>query len=253
MDSGWDVKHMVREIVTSRTYRQASTGSKELLARDPDNRWLARQSRFRLDAELIRDNALAISGLLVRKIGGPSVKPYQPDGYWENLNFPHAQLPGRQRREPISPRTLHLVATQLPASQPAGLRRADARGMRRRPDPVQHSPASLGVAERPEYVEAARALAARIVAEGGSDPQLAHHLGLAASLAAVAPARGNGHRCAALVDKQLAVYREDKAAAADLLKVGQLPRPAGIDPAELAAWTSAARVLLNLHETITRN
>ena len=88
MDSGWDVKHLVRLIVTSQTYRQVSTASPELLARDPYNRWLARQSRFRLDAELVRDNALAISGLLVSKIGGPSVKPYQPDGYWENLNFP---------------------------------------------------------------------------------------------------------------------------------------------------------------------
>ncbi|MFO1095521.1 MAG: PSD1 and planctomycete cytochrome C domain-containing protein [Planctomycetaceae bacterium] len=88
MDSGWDVKHMVRTIVTSRAYQQVSTASPELLAADPDNRWLARQSRYRLDAELVRDNALAVSGLLVRTIGGPSTKPYQPAGYWENLNFP---------------------------------------------------------------------------------------------------------------------------------------------------------------------
>ncbi|HYR57796.1 MAG TPA: PSD1 and planctomycete cytochrome C domain-containing protein, partial [Chthoniobacteraceae bacterium] len=88
VESGWDVKHMVRLIVTSATYRQSSLASKELQQRDPYNRELARQSRFRLDAEFVRDNALAISGLLVRKVGGPSVKPYQPAGYWENLNFP---------------------------------------------------------------------------------------------------------------------------------------------------------------------
>ncbi len=88
MDHGWDIKHMVRTIVLSRTYRQVSTASKALQERDPANRELARQSRFRLDAELVRDNALGIAGLLVPKIGGPSVKPYQPDGYWENLNFP---------------------------------------------------------------------------------------------------------------------------------------------------------------------
>ena len=88
MESGWDIKHVVRAIVTSQTYRQVSTGSPELVARDPFNRELARQGRWRLDAEFVRDNALAVAGLLVPKIGGPSVKPYQPDGYWENLNFP---------------------------------------------------------------------------------------------------------------------------------------------------------------------
>ena len=88
MDSGWDTKHMVRLIVSSDAYQQTSVSSKKLRARDPQNRELAVQSRWRLDAELVRDNALAASGLLVEKIGGPSVKPYQPDGYWENLNFP---------------------------------------------------------------------------------------------------------------------------------------------------------------------
>ena len=88
MDSGWDMKHMVRLIVTSHTYKQTSVASPELRARDPYNRELAAQSRWRLDAELVRDNALALSGLLVTKIGGPSARPYQPEGYWENLNFP---------------------------------------------------------------------------------------------------------------------------------------------------------------------
>ena len=88
MDSGWDLQHMVRTIVTSATYKQTSIASKELVAADPYNRECARQSRFRLDAELVRDNALAISGLLAPKIGGPSVKPYQPEKYWDNLNFP---------------------------------------------------------------------------------------------------------------------------------------------------------------------
>ena len=91
MDSGWDMKHMVRTIVTSKTYRQTSVATPELLAADPLNRELARQSPYRVDAELVRDNALTVSGLLVPKIGGPSVKPYQPDGYWENLNFPPRQ------------------------------------------------------------------------------------------------------------------------------------------------------------------
>jgi len=88
MDSGWDVKAMVRTLITSATYRQSSKARPDLVAADPYNRELARQSAFRLDAEEVRDNALKIAGLLVPKIGGPSVKPYQPPGYWENLNFP---------------------------------------------------------------------------------------------------------------------------------------------------------------------
>src|SRR5262249_26520561 len=88
MDSGWNVKHIVKLIVESRTYRQTSKCSSELKERDPANRLVARQGRFRLDAEFVRDNALAMSGLLCRHIGGPSVKPYQPAGYWAALNFP---------------------------------------------------------------------------------------------------------------------------------------------------------------------
>src|SRR5690606_37973651 len=91
MDSGWDMKHMVRLIVTSETYQQTSVASSQQLAADPENRYYARQTAFRVDAELVRDYALAVSGLLVPKIGGPSVKPYQPEGYWENLNFPTRQ------------------------------------------------------------------------------------------------------------------------------------------------------------------
>ena len=87
-DSGWDVKGLVRKMVMSETYRQTSSVTETQRLRDPGNRWLARQGRFRLDAELVRDSALALSGLLCEKIGGPSVKPYQPPGYWVFLNFP---------------------------------------------------------------------------------------------------------------------------------------------------------------------
>src|SRR5262249_55513646 len=87
-ESGWDVKHLIRLMVTSSAYRQVSISDAALRLKDPYNRLLARQARFRLDAELVRDNALAVSGLLVQKVGGPSVKPYQPAGYWAYLNFP---------------------------------------------------------------------------------------------------------------------------------------------------------------------
>ena len=98
MDSGWNVKHVMKLMVMSRTYQQTSVPSRELAERDPTNQWLARQGRFRLDAEMVRDNALAISGLLVLKLGGPTVKPYQPAGYWSFLNFPVREWARRSRR-----------------------------------------------------------------------------------------------------------------------------------------------------------
>ena len=161
MDSGWNVQHMIRTIVLSRTYRQASPASKELLTRDPDNRELARQSRFRLDAELVRDNALAISGLLVPKIGGPSAKPYQPEGYWENLNFPArtyvADTGENQYRRGLytwwQRSFLHpsLVAFDAPS-------REECAADRNRSNIPQQA---LVLLNDPTYVEAARAFAAR--------------------------------------------------------------------------------------------
>ena len=88
VDSGWDVKRLAKLIVTSQAYRRSSRATPEMAARDPENRWFARQSSFRLPAEMIRDNALDISGLLVRRVGGAKAQPYQPDGYYQFLNFP---------------------------------------------------------------------------------------------------------------------------------------------------------------------
>lgn len=257
MDSGWDVKHMVRTIVTSRTYRQSSTATPEQLAADPDNRLLARQSRFRLDAELVRDNALAVSGLLVPTIGGPSAKPYQPAGYWENLNFPvreyHPDTNANQYRRGLYTwwqRTFphpSMIAFDAPS-------REECTADRTRANIPQQA---LVLLNDPTYVEAARVLAARALAADRG-----------------APSRSDVDSCITWVWQQalqrdprpdeLAVAREvfekhraefaaDPAAAADLLKVGLSPLPDNVDAATLAAWTSVARIVLNLHETITRS
>jgi len=252
MDSGWDVKRVIRTIVTSKTYRQVSTAAPELLASDPENRWLARQSRFRLDAELVRDNALAVSGLLVPTIGGPSVKPYQPDGYWENLNFPVRTYdadkgPNQYRRGLYTwwQRTfLHpsLLAFDAPSREECAADRV------RSNIPQQ----ALVLLNDPTYVEAARALAARMIAEGGSDApsrirwawrQALHRMPRDEELAVAA----------SLYEKHQAELAADRAAAEQLLRVGQAPTPDNVDPVELAAWTSVARLVLNLHETIVRN
>jgi hypothetical protein len=252
MDSGWDVKHMVRTIVTSKTYRQVSTAPPELLVRDPDNRWLARQSRFRLDAELVRDNALAVSGLLVSTIGGPSVKPYQPDGYWESLNFPPRTYeadkgPNQYRRGLYTwwqRSFLHpsLLAFDAPS-------REECAADRPRSNIPQQA---LVLLNDPTYVEAARALAARMIAEGGADP--AAKVGWAWRQTLDRMPRDEELAIAASIfEKHRAELAADPAAANALLKVGQTPLPEKADPVELAAWTSVARLVLNLHETIVRN
>jgi hypothetical protein len=252
VDSGWDVKHLVRLMVESRVYRQVSTASPEQQTRDPYNRELARQSRWRLDAELVRDNALAIAGLLVERIGGPSVKPYQPDGYWENLNFPvrtyeASQGPDQYRRGLYTwwqRSFLHpsLLAFDAPTREEC----AADRGRSNIPQQA------LVLLNDPSYVEAARTFAVRILREGGSDS--ASRLSWAWRQALDRePRPGEVHAVERLLSKQVAEYDKDEAAAKAFLKVGQMPVPADFDVAELAAWTNVARVILNLHETITRS
>jgi hypothetical protein len=251
MDSGWDVKHMVRTIVMSATYRQRSTATPEQRAADPDNRMLARQSAFRLDAELVRDNALTVAGLLVLKVGGPSVKPYQPEGYWENLNFPPRDYQ-TDRGESQYRRGLYtwwqrtfLHPSLLAFDAPS---REECAADRNRSNIPQQA---LVLLNDPTYVEAARAFAFHVLGEcqGTTDERIAW----AWRRAIQRDPRGEELSTArSLFDEQLRAYREDPKAAAELLHVGLTPVPADVNPAELAAWTHVARVLLNLHESITR-
>jgi hypothetical protein len=251
MDSGWDMKHMVRTIVTSATYRQVSTATPELMSADPYNREYARQSAFRLDAELVRDTALAVSGLLVPVIGGPSVKPYQPDGYWENLNFPrrdYAPDPGdSQYRRGLyvwwQRSFLHpsLLAFDAPSREECAAERS------RSNIPQQ----ALVLLNDPTYVEAARSLAARVLHEcsGAPEERLVRVWQLALQRN---PREEEVKTMLELLDLHRNVYRADPKAMEELLKIGFKPAPADMDKVELAAWTHVARVLLNLHETITR-
>jgi hypothetical protein len=251
-DNGWNVKQLVRILVLSRTYRQVSTASRELQTRDPYNRELARQGRFRMDAELVRDQALTIAGLLVPKIGGPSVKPYQPDGYWENLNFPArtyvADTGESQYRRGLYTwwqRTfLHpsLLAFDAPSREECAADRS------RSNTPQQ----ALVLLNDPTYVEASRAFAARILQEGGSDPAARLTWAWRHALQRT-PRADEIQTAAAMLDKHRAQFTQDAKAAESLLKIGLTPAPQNLNPTELAAWTSLARVILNLHETITRS
>jgi hypothetical protein len=252
MDSGWDWKHMVRFIVTSRAYRRSSIPAPEQLALDPYNRELARQSPFRMDAEGIRDHALAISGLLVDTIGGPSVKPYQPDGYWENLNFPpRTYTPDRgasQYRRGLYTwwqRTfLHpsLLAFDAPS-------REECCAERTRSNIPQQA---LVLLNDPTYVEAARGFAVRMIREGGDDASSRIAWGFRQSLQRL-PRTEEMEPLLELLKRHEDRYASDPTSAQKLLATGNAPVPEDLDPAEVATWTHVARVLLSLHETLTRS
>lgn len=252
IDSGWNVKHVIKLIVMSATYRQSSQLTPQLREVDPENRWLARQGRFRLDAEMVRDNALAISGLLTDRIGGPSVKPYQPPGYWSHLNFPPrewqngsgADLYRRSLYTHWQRQYLHpaMLAFDAPGREECTAERP------RSNTPLQ----SLVLMNDPEFVEAARAFGEQVLLCGG--PSTGERLKWAFRRAlSRRPRDAEAVVLTGLLAGQQSEYKKDPQAANALLSVGAHPVPHDVDHAELAAWTSVCRTILNLHETITRN
>ncbi|QDV37804.1 DUF1553 domain-containing protein [Tautonia plasticadhaerens] len=251
VDRGWDVKHVVRLIVTSRAYRQSSTPTPDLLRADPGNEWFARQGRFRLPAELIRDLALDASGLLVERLGGPAAKPYQPEGYYAFLNFPkrtyEADTDRDQYRRGLymhwQRQFLHpmLRAFDAPSREECTAGR-----------PTSNTPlGALTLLNDPTFVEAARALAARALDEGGDsdDDRLRWAWRAALSRSPTDREVDALHR---LLDASRLDFDDDPASAEALLSTGLAPVPDHLERAELAAWTAACRAILNLHETITR-
>lgn len=248
---GWDVKHIVRLIVLSETYRQSAQVRPELLEKDPSNKSLARQGRFRLPAEMIRDNALAVSGLLVNRVGGISARPYQPAGYWSHLNFPAREYqrdsgPGLYRRGVYThwQRTfLHpsLAAFDAPTREECTVERNISN------TPLQ----ALVLMNDPTYVEAARALAVKILQSESANDEDRVEFAFQRSLQRSATPE-EMEVLLELYQNHRQQYSDDPAAAEALKGVGEYQAPEGIDPLELAAWSSVARVILNLHETINR-
>ncbi len=251
-DSGWDVKHMIRLIVTSRTYRQSSSLQPAALAVDPANRLLASQNPRRLEAEFVRDNALAIAGLLrLDEIGGPSVKPYQPTGYYASLQFPNrdyvADTDERQWRRGVYThwqRTfLHPMMSNFDA--PARDECAAAR------TPSNTPQQALTLLNDPVFVEAARVFAARLLEDrsAGDDAariRLAYRMALNRE-----PRDQELTSLAGFLATQRDAFKAVPGDAEKSLTVGLAPRPA-LDPVEHAAWTQVARVIMNTQEVITR-
>jgi hypothetical protein len=235
----------------SNTYRQSSVGTKELRDKDPSNLWLARQNRFRIDAEFIRDTALHVAGLLTTKVGGPSSHPYQPDGYWALLNFPQRTWPSDKNDDQYR-RGLYtywcrtfphpsLTAFDAPSREECTNERP------RSSTPLQ----ALVLLNDPTYVEAARVFAATAMREGRTPAERFNAMYRRALSRTAKPEELKVLE--SLLEKHRKEFQADPKGAQELLKVGLAPAPSNTDPVELAAWTSVARVVLNLHETVTRN
>ena len=253
-ESGWNVKRIQRLIVTSATYRQSSHVSAALAQRDPENRLLARGPRFRMDAEMVRDTALAVSGLLVTNLGGKSVKPYQPSGLWEAIGYSGSNTVHfvQDKGDALYRRSLYTFWKRT--SPPPSLTTFDApsreecvvrRG--RTNTPLQ----ALVLMNDEQYVEAARQLAERMMREGGKT--VADRIALGFRLATSRqPTQEEIRVFQTLYTAQSAAYARNRQAAAKLLGVGESPHDPKWDPCELAAWTMVANVMLNLDETVTK-
>ncbi len=256
VERGWSFKALHRLIVTSATYRQSARVDEALLERDPYNRLYGRGPRIRFDAELVRDNALAIAGLLSDKLGGPSVMPPQPAGIWVD-SFANFDTPNEKWIDAVgADRYRRGIYTywRRSASYPSGLTFDAARRdvcvvkRSRTNTPLQ----ALTTLNDPVYIEAALGLARRMMRESpGPDPAARAAYGFRICLAR-APSEGEVSDLAALQARCLEKFRGDPGAAGRLTHRGELD-VAGLDGAELAAWTVVANVLLNLDETINRS
>jgi hypothetical protein len=244
----WNYKELVRLILTSATYRQSAAVSTALLEKDRYNRLLARGPRIRLDAEFVRDNALAVAGLLDRKIGGPSIKPYQPPGIWDGTDSRYDQDHGeklyRRGMYVFWRRSAHYPSF---ATFDAPNREVCTFLRQRTQTPLQ----SLVLMNDPVYVEAARALAARVWRENPKDSE-ARLLRAFRHVLGRIPAKDELAVLRQTYTTQLARFSKDEAAAKSFTSVGESPVEADVPRAEFAALTAVANVLLNLHETITR-
>jgi Protein of unknown function (DUF1553)/Protein of unknown function (DUF1549)/Planctomycete cytochrome C len=258
VQSGWNVKHMMRLMVTSATYRQTSRVTPELLEKDPYNRLYARGPRFRLSAEEIRDNALAVSGLLQGDFGGPSVYPYQPPGLWQELSqrkdsgnwtaqkFVQSHGGDLYRRSMYTfwKRTCpppSLQTFDAPTRETCVVQRA------RTCTPLQ----SLVLLNDPTYVETARVLAKRMMTEGGVSPE--ERIRYAFRLAtARLPSADEEEVLTQLYRQQKERFQKAPADAEKMMDVGEYPCDRNLDPIDHAAWTSVATIILNLDETINK-
>ncbi|MEQ9066077.1 MAG: DUF1553 domain-containing protein, partial [Gimesia chilikensis] len=252
----WDVKRLMKQLVMSATYRQNSSVTPELYQQDPENRLLARGPRFRLDAEMLRDQALAVSGLLVPKVGGPSVKPPQPDGLWYAVGYSGSNtVRFKQDTGPEKVFRRGLYTFWKRTSPPPEMSTFDAPSreactMRRERTntPLQ----ALLLLNDPQYMEAARAFGERMMKEGGPSPE--ERIKFAYTMATGHPiSTENLTLIKQTFDDMLAEYQKAPEAAKELIAVGESKPDEKLNPQELAAWTMVGNLILNLDEVLNKN
>jgi len=253
-ESGWNIKHMYKLMVMSAAYRQSAKSTSEQLAKDPRNLLLAHGPRFRMDAEMLRDVALESGGLLVNKIGGPSVKPYQPPNVWEQVSYPASDTVNyvQEHDDALYRRSLYTYWKRM-ATMPdmdafdAPMRDVVCTRRQRTDTPLQ----ALATMNDVQWIEAARALAERVIKEAGKQPVQRIDL-----MGEILLAHDPPPRMATVLEASLAQmekhYSADPKAAHDLVGVGEKKSDATIPAPELAAWTMIASEMLNLDETINK-
>ena len=255
VESGWNVKQFHKLIMLSATYQQSSAVTPTQLERDPENRLLSRGPRFRLDAEVIRDNALAASGLLVRKVGGKSVRPYQPSGLWKAVGFggSNTSVFAQDKGEKLYRRSMYtfwkrtspppsMSTFDAPDRETCQVRRA------RTNTPLQ----SLVLMNDVQFVEAARKLAERVMREGGDQPTPRLEFAFR-TITARFPEEYEQNSLIQLHKGYLDEFQKTPENAEKLLSAGESSRDTNLPPADLAAWTMVCHLLLNLSETVTQN
>ncbi len=253
IDDGWNLKHMIRLIVTSDTYKQSSNARADLANIDPDNTKLfARQSAIRLPAEVMRDQALTVSGLLKPRVGGPSVFPYQPDGHWNSLNFPKRKWPTSQGDDLYRRGMYTWVQRSFPHPQMVTFDAPSRERCSGERFPSTTPLQALSLLNGPTYVESARVLAQRLIVE--QQDNAARLDALYRKVLSRAPREEEKTTLMELLAKQSEHFAAKPEDAAKLAAAGTAPAVSNdLRPVEVAAWTSICRVVLNLHETVTRN
>jgi hypothetical protein len=253
VQSGWDVKRMIKQIVMSQTYRRSSRLDSIHREKDAENLLLARAPRFRLQGEFIRDQALAVSGLLNPELGGPSVKPYQPANIWNEVSLNGGLRYRQDKGDKLYRRSMYtywkrsapmpnMLIFDAPSREKCVIQR------QRTNTPLQ----ALVTLNDPQFLEAARAFAERLLKEG--PPDEAGRIDLAYRYATARPAKEREVEIlTALYHKNLARFREAPETATEFLAVGESPRDESLDPTEHAAWMVVAQTVLNLDESLTRN
>ncbi len=252
VESGWDVKRMLKQMVMSSTYRQTSRVTSDRLAADPENRLLSHGPRFRLQGEFIRDNALAASGLLVPRIGGPGVKPYQPPGLWNEVSLDANVRFEQDHGENLYRRSMYtywkrsspapaMTTFDSPTREKCVLKRS------RTNTPLQ----ALVTLNDVQFSEAARVLAERALKHGGETPdtQIAHAYRLATG---VRPAPSIVSVLREAFEQERTLFEQNPESASAVISAGEAPRDETLDPAVHAAMSIVTSMILNLDETLTR-